>query len=88
MKGDSFKTWTTKTNKFWLKDTDLLPVNLPNSRVLTYKYNASVSAWFGASSSDTILQHAHTLIAELTADREVNQKLQLVMTLELTTFVA
>ena len=55
----------------WLKDLNLLPSNLKNSRILTYGYNARVTAMFGKTSSDRILQHAHTLIAELVADREV-----------------
>ncbi len=56
----------------WLKDLDLLPWNLKNSRILTYGYNANVTAMFGKTSSDRILQHAHTLVAELVADREVS----------------
>lgn len=56
----------------WLKDPNLLPSNLKNSRILTYGYNANVTAMFGKTSSDRILQHAHTLVAELVADREVS----------------
>ena len=56
----------------WLKDLDLLPFNLKNSRILTYGYNANVTAMFGKTSSDRILQHAYTLVAELVADREVS----------------
>ena len=55
----------------WLKDPGLLPSNLKNSRILTYGYNATVTAVFGKTSSDRILQHAHTLVAQLVADREV-----------------
>ena len=56
----------------WLKDSDLLPSNLKKSRILTYGYNAAVAAMFGKASSDRILQHAQTLVAELVADREVS----------------
>lgn len=56
----------------WLKDLDLLPFNLKNSRILTYGYNANLTAMFGKTSSDRILQHAYTLVAELVADREVS----------------
>lgn len=71
LNGDAFRTWTTnKTNKFWLGDPDLLPANLKHARILTFSYNASVTALFGKTSSDRILQHAQTLIAELVADRE------------------
>ncbi len=63
----------------WLKDPNFLPSNLKNSRILTYGYNAVVASMFGKASSDRILQHAHTLVAELVADREVS----LVGTMEL-----
>ena len=56
----------------WLKDPGLLPSNLKNSRILTYGYNAMVTAVFGKTSSDRILQHAHTLVAQRVADREVS----------------
>lgn len=55
----------------WLQDSGLLPSNLKNSRILTYGYNAVVGSMFGKASSDRILQHAQTLVAELVADREV-----------------
>ena len=73
LNGDPFKTWTTEgSEKMWLKDPDLLPSNLKNSRILTYGYNAMVTAVLGKTSSDRILQHAQTLVAELVADREVS----------------
>jgi len=72
LNGHPLKTWTThETERFWLGDSDLLPSNLKRSRILTYGYNASVAALLGKTSSDRILQHAQTLIAELVADREV-----------------
>jgi hypothetical protein len=75
LNGHAFKTWTTeKTKKFWLKDTDLLPSNLKTARILTFGYNAAVAALLGRTSSDRILQHAQTLVAELVADREVSLK--------------
>lgn len=73
LNGDPFKTWTTnKTNKFWLGDANLLPLDLKQARILTFGYNAAVAALMGKTSSDRILQHAQTLIAELVADREVS----------------
>ncbi|KAJ2987280.1 hypothetical protein NUW58_g4596 [Xylaria curta] len=38
---------------------------------MTYRYPASVAALLGGTSSDRILQHAQTMIAELVADREL-----------------
>jgi len=73
LNGHPVKTWTTeKSKKFWLKDADLLPSNLKSARILTFGYNAAVAALLGRTSSDRILQHAQTLIAELVADREVS----------------
>jgi hypothetical protein len=73
LNGNPYRTWTTeKTQKFWLKDADLLPSNLKSARILTFGYNAAVAALLGRTSSDRILQHAQTLVAELVADREVS----------------
>jgi len=49
----------------------MLPRDLPRCRVLTFSYPAVVAKLLGKTSSDRILQHAQTLIAELVADREV-----------------
>lgn len=77
LNGDAFETWTTKdTGKFWLRDVDLLPSNLERARILTFSYNATTTALFGKTSSDRILQHAHTLVAELVADRELEDAVE------------
>ena len=39
------------------------------ARILTFGYNASSKSFYGHSSADRIQQHAHTLVAELQADR-------------------
>ncbi|KAH8422390.1 uncharacterized protein LDX57_000147 [Aspergillus melleus] len=51
----------------------MLPKDLPDCRVLTFSYPASVAAVFGRTSSDTILQHATTLVQELAADRQIER---------------
>ncbi|KAH3949938.1 hypothetical protein HBI56_098910 [Parastagonospora nodorum] len=77
LNGHPLTTWTTeKTKKLWLKDKELLPNNLKSARILTFGYNAAVAALLGRTSSDRILQHAQTLIAELVADRELEDALQ------------
>ena len=77
LNGDAFETWTTKnTGRFWLRDTDILPADLKRARILTFSYNASTSALLGKTSSDRILQHAHTLVAELVADRELEDAVE------------
>ncbi|KAG0648829.1 hypothetical protein D0Z07_4939, partial [Hyphodiscus hymeniophilus] len=70
LNGDPYRTWTTKSGICWLKD--LLPANLKNARVLTFGYNANATSFLGSTSSDRILQHAQTLVAQLNADREAS----------------
>jgi hypothetical protein len=81
LNGDAFKTWTTteydsRSNSAqinWLSHPDLLPRYLPTARILTWGYNANISSMKGKqTSSDRILQHAQTLVAQLSADREVS----------------
>ena len=49
---------------------------MKRSRILTFSYNAAVTALFGRTSSDRIMQHAHTLVAELVADRELEDAVE------------
>ena len=49
----------------------MLPEALPRARIMTWGYNADVHAFRGDTSSNNIMEHAHTLIAQLQADREV-----------------
>lgn len=73
LQGDALRTWTSDSNHIcWLNHPDLLPKYVEHARILTWGYNANVASFKGRStSSDRILQHAHTLVAELYADREV-----------------
>lgn len=70
--GDAFNSFSAKSNnRFWLGDRDMLPRDVENSRIMTYSYPASVTTLRGSTSSDRILQHAQTMIAELVGNREV-----------------
>lgn len=72
LNGDALQTWTHESaNVPWLSDPSLLPGTIPNARILSWGYNADVAALLGSTSSDRILQHAQTLVAQLQADREV-----------------
>jgi hypothetical protein len=79
LNGNAIKTWTSEPeNICWLSHRDLLPKYVQRARVLVWGYNADISSLTGeATSSDRILQHAHTLIAELRADREVSSPTRL-----------
>ncbi|OTA52497.1 ribonuclease-like protein p/mrp subunit [Hypoxylon sp. EC38] len=78
LNGDAFETFTAShTGRFWLGDSDMLQQDLRGRcRILTFSYSASVASVFGQASSDTILNHATTLVAELVANREVNRALE------------
>lgn len=73
LNGDSIKSWTSESgDTCWLNHPDFLPKYVNRCRVLTWGYNANISTLMGKkTSSDRILQHAQTLIAELHADRDV-----------------
>ncbi|TVY40134.1 Protein SERAC1 [Lachnellula subtilissima] len=73
LNGDSIKTWTSESEGIcWLNHPDFLPKYVNRARVLTWGYNANVSSLNGkTTSSDRILQHAQTLVAQLHADREL-----------------
>ncbi|KAI0195452.1 ribonuclease-like protein p/mrp subunit [Astrocystis sublimbata] len=60
-------------SRTWLGDPEMLPQDIKDSRILTYGYPASVATVLGSPSSDRILQHAQTMIAELVADREYEE---------------
>ena len=75
--GDAEKSWVSRhTGKSWLRDVDMLPHALPRARIMVWSYNADVHAWKGNTSSDGIMEHAHTLVAQLQADREVGDHFQ------------
>ena len=64
------EAWTCpETGIHWLKD--LLPLHGLPARILSFGYTADASSFFGKGSSDKILEHAHTLVAELEADRDL-----------------
>ncbi|CAF9923178.1 MAG: hypothetical protein ALECFALPRED_002317 [Alectoria fallacina] len=69
------EAWTDPvTRTLWLRD--LLPNTLNVARVLTFGYNADSRSFYGHRSADRIQQHAHTLVADLQADRALENCLQ------------
>ncbi|KAF8860799.1 hypothetical protein BDZ45DRAFT_713533 [Acephala macrosclerotiorum] len=68
LNGGAISTWTASNGKCWLGDPEFLPKRLPQSRVLTWGYNATVVG--KTTSTERVMHHAHTLIASLCADRE------------------
>ncbi|KAI1947903.1 hypothetical protein LOZ57_003055 [Ophidiomyces ophidiicola] len=73
LNGSAYETWTTKKSDiFW--PADLLPKTLPAQqlRILTYGYNANVTAFLDGTSKDKIHNHAEHLAAHLFANRNLN----------------
>ncbi|KAK0750309.1 Alpha/Beta hydrolase protein [Schizothecium vesticola] len=68
------RTWTARQNKVcWLEDAEFLPKYIKNARILAWGYNASYSSLTGENpSQNRIHDHAHTLVANLAADRRLN----------------
>ncbi|KAI1298386.1 hypothetical protein F5Y03DRAFT_270641 [Xylaria venustula] len=54
-------------NIFWLKDHNMLPSAIPNSRILTNDYNASYTT---GASEETLTGHAVTLLYQLDVNRK------------------
>ncbi|KAJ5827060.1 hypothetical protein N7447_003823 [Penicillium robsamsonii] len=72
LNGHPHDTWTSKdTGCFW--PTDLLPDVLASQRprILTYGYNANVTAFTDGASRDTVVSHAETLASTLAANRSL-----------------
>src|SRR5271170_8023569 len=64
------EAWTDpETSILWLRD--LLPKAINTARVLTFGYSAYASSFYGSGSVDRIQQHAQTLVADLQADRSL-----------------
>lgn len=62
--------WTDPVTRIlWLRD--LLPEPLRIARVLTFGYDANATSFYGDGSADRIQQHAQTLVADIQADRSL-----------------
>jgi len=70
--GDAFRTWNHEgARTYW--PTQLLPRDIPASRVLTFGYDADVAKLFAPVGQGTLRNHAETLVAELGALRRSEQ---------------
>lgn len=53
------------TNEYNLWPKNLLPAVIPNSRILTWGYDADVNSFFSPASQNSISQHANNLLSDL-----------------------
>ncbi|KAF1843673.1 uncharacterized protein K460DRAFT_287951, partial [Cucurbitaria berberidis CBS 394.84] len=68
---DGIQTWTdAKSSNLWLRD--FLSEGLHEVRMLIYSYKAKALTAPGVGSTDIILAHATSLVAELCADRQLD----------------
>ncbi|PVF91216.1 hypothetical protein CPB86DRAFT_719899, partial [Serendipita vermifera] len=62
-------SWTAENGTMWLKD--LLPLDIPNARILTYGYDSDTRS-FTYTSTQSIFSHAEAFVANLTQARSAN----------------
>jgi len=65
LNGDLEDSWTASNEHFWPRD--FLPDDIPNSRIITWGYDARVVAWKSLQtvSNRTIPQYASSLCTDL-----------------------
>ncbi|PVF91573.1 hypothetical protein CPB86DRAFT_802724 [Serendipita vermifera] len=67
--GHRERSWTAANGTMWLKD--LLPLDIPNARILTYGYDSDTRR-FTYTSTQSIFHHAETFVADLAQMRSTN----------------
>lgn len=66
--GDPFKTWTysgSKKEPSVLWPRDLLALEIPEVRILSYGYDTKVTSWFEGATSNMIHHHSETMVSRL-----------------------
>jgi pimeloyl-ACP methyl ester carboxylesterase len=67
--GNRHNTWTArKDGVFWPKD--LLACDLPNTRIMTYGYDADIAHFWSMASQNRIYEHAGNLVNAIAQVRE------------------
>jgi hypothetical protein len=80
LNGSPHDSWTSKTTGcFWPVDLlpDILAAQRP--RILTYGYNANVTAFTDGVSRDSVVSHAETLASSLAANRSVSSAILILL---------
>jgi hypothetical protein len=65
--GNPFTTWVASTGTYW--PTQLLPLDMPHARILSFGYDADVTRFLGPVGQNNVREHAATLISDLAAVR-------------------
>ncbi len=65
--GSSYHTWVSNTGVYW--PTDLLPHDIPDTRIMAFGYDADVTRFVGPVSQNSVRDHASDLVGDLAAIR-------------------
>ncbi|KAK4213297.1 het-eN, partial [Rhypophila decipiens] len=68
LSGNSYNTWTSHKGVYW--PTQLLSLDFPNVRVMSFGYDADVTRLLGPVSKNSVRDHAASLIGDLASIRE------------------
>ena len=66
VRGGNVSTWTSE-NICW--PSDLLPSDIPDARIISFGYDASIVGFWAPVSENSVKNHALNLVAALVADR-------------------
>ncbi|KAM7211892.1 hypothetical protein V8F06_012734 [Rhypophila decipiens] len=74
LRGHREKTWTSKSGVFWPRD--LLPKDLPGTRVMSWGYDAAVVQFFSSESASqaSLFAHGKSLLEDISAKRRRGRK--------------
>ncbi|KAK8036599.1 hypothetical protein PG991_001736 [Apiospora marii] len=73
LNGHREQTWVASNGTHWLRD--LLPVDIPNARILCWGYDANTHSSSGIS-QQTIYKHGRSLVTDLRQKRELTGTMQ------------
>ncbi|THD00222.1 hypothetical protein EYZ11_000272 [Aspergillus tanneri] len=74
---DAVVAWTSESGTLWLRD--LIPLHVPQARILSFGYESSASSYEGQNFTDKIQSLATTLVANLEGDRSLEDSNWLVL---------
>ena len=66
VRGGNVSTWTWE-KMCWPRD--LLPIDIPNARIISYGYDADIIDFWAPVSENSVEKHAGNLVAALVGDR-------------------
>ena len=68
LRGSRISTWTATNGVFW--PVDLLPKDIPDARIITWGYDASIAYFWSSPSKSKLDDYAKTLLGDMSTLRE------------------